>query len=66
VLVARLRAFVADEQGATAIEYGLLAALISVACIAAFTTLGNGLSVLFSSTGNGAGATMAAAASSIR
>jgi pilus assembly protein Flp/PilA len=32
--------FVKDESGATAIEYGLIAALVSVAAIGAFTTLG--------------------------
>ena len=35
--------FMNDESGATAIEYGLIAALISVGIIAAATTLGNGL-----------------------
>lgn len=43
--------FVKDESGATAIEYGLIAALISVGIIAAATTLGNGLSNLFSGIG---------------
>jgi pilus assembly protein Flp/PilA len=32
-----------DDEGATAIEYGLLAALIAVAIIGAVTTLGEGL-----------------------
>jgi pilus assembly protein Flp/PilA len=36
-----------DESGATAIEYGLIAALISVALIAGATTLGNSLSTTF-------------------
>ena len=36
-----------DESGATAIEYGLIAALISVAAIAAMTTLGESLSETF-------------------
>jgi len=40
--------FIADEQGATAIEYGLLAALIAVAIIAAVTALGTALSSKFS------------------
>jgi pilus assembly protein Flp/PilA len=40
--------FVADESGATAIEYGLIAALISVAIIAAITILGTTLSAVFS------------------
>jgi pilus assembly protein Flp/PilA len=39
--------FVKDESGATAIEYGLIAALIAVAIIAAATTLGTELSSLF-------------------
>ena len=33
-----------DQSGATAIEYGLIAALISVAAIVAFTAVGTGLS----------------------
>jgi pilus assembly protein Flp/PilA len=36
-----------DEQGATAIEYGLIAALIAVAAIAAMTALGEQLSATF-------------------
>ena len=43
-LVAR---FANDESGATAIEYGLIAALIAVGIIAAATTLGGSLSSLF-------------------
>ena len=39
-----LRQFVGNEKGATAIEYGLIAALIAVAAITAMTTLGTGLS----------------------
>ncbi|HEX2139054.1 MAG TPA: Flp family type IVb pilin [Woeseiaceae bacterium] len=33
-----------DERGATAIEYGLIAALIAVALIAAISGMGTGLS----------------------
>jgi pilus assembly protein Flp/PilA len=36
-----------DEAGATAIEYGLIAALIAVAAIAAMQSLGNNLSNTF-------------------
>jgi pilus assembly protein Flp/PilA len=36
-----------DESGATAIEYGLIAALISVAIIAGASTLGNNISNTF-------------------
>ena len=39
--------FAKDESGATAIEYGLIAALISVAIIAILTTLGGNLVVIF-------------------
>jgi pilus assembly protein Flp/PilA len=39
--------FLKDESGATAIEYGLIAALISVAIIAGASTLGNTLSLTF-------------------
>jgi pilus assembly protein Flp/PilA len=37
-----------DEQGATAIEYGLIAALIAVAAIGAMGTLGENLTTTFS------------------
>ncbi len=36
-----------DESGATAIEYGLIAALISVALIGGATALGDQLDLLF-------------------
>jgi len=36
-----------DEGGATAIEYGLIAALIAVAAIAAFRLVGTNLSSIF-------------------
>jgi pilus assembly protein Flp/PilA len=41
--------FVKDESGATAIEYGLIAAGISVAIIAAVQGLGTALKTTFSS-----------------
>lgn len=37
-----------DQSGATAIEYGLLAALIAVAIITALQSVGNNLSTTFS------------------
>jgi pilus assembly protein Flp/PilA len=37
-----------DESGVTAIEYALIAALIAVAAIAAFTLVGTNLSTVFS------------------
>ena len=42
-----LKNFIDDESGATAIEYGLIAALVSVAAIAALGSMGNALSALF-------------------
>lgn len=41
--------FMKDESGATAIEYGLIAALISVAIIAGARSLGTALNSKFSS-----------------
>ena len=41
--------FLSDEEGATAIEYGLIAALIGVAVIAAVRAVGTNLSRTFSS-----------------
>jgi len=45
--MAMLKRLSADESGATAIEYGLIAALISLACIIAFQTLGLNLATVF-------------------
>jgi pilus assembly protein Flp/PilA len=42
-----IRRFLADESGATAIEYGLIAAGISLAIIAAVNGLGGKLSTKF-------------------
>ena len=44
--------FISDENGATAIEYGLIAALIAVVIIAALTLLGTNLSNKFSVVGS--------------
>ena len=41
-----------DDTGATAIEYGLIAALISVAAIAAMGNVGNNLQTIFNSVAN--------------
>ena len=49
-MLTTLRQFVADEYGATAIEYGLIAALVSVAAILALTALGSELSTIFNTT----------------
>jgi pilus assembly protein Flp/PilA len=39
--------FWVDERGATAIEYGLITSLVSIAAISAFTTVGTKLSATF-------------------
>lgn len=39
--------FINDESGATAIEYGLIAALVSVAAIAALGAMGDSLTNMF-------------------
>ncbi len=45
----QLRKFSLDESGATAIEYGLIAALVSMAAIASMRGLGESLSNMFTS-----------------
>jgi pilus assembly protein Flp/PilA len=47
-----LKSFIKDETGATAIEYGLIAALVSVASILALQALGNSLSGIFGVVGS--------------
>ncbi|MCR9077688.1 MAG: Flp family type IVb pilin [Hyphomonadaceae bacterium] len=42
-----MRTFLKNESGATAIEYGLIAALIAVAIIGAVTALGSNTSTTF-------------------
>ncbi len=44
--------FIQDENGATAIEYGLIASLIAVVIITAVATLGTNLSNTFSDVAN--------------
>ncbi len=56
--------FMKDESGATAIEYGLIAALISVGIIAGAQTIGSSLTRVFTNIGtqiSGSGAPGAAA-----
>lgn len=42
-----MKSFLSDESGATAIEYGLIAALVSVAAITALGSLGGSLERIF-------------------
>ena len=48
----RLAALPKSERGASAVEYGLLVALIAIVIIVAVTTLGTKLSGLFRKTSN--------------
>ena len=50
-----LKKFLRDESGATAIEYGLIAALISVVIIVAVQTVGTNLQTTFNSVGGALG-----------
>jgi len=47
--------FMRDDSGATAIEYGLIVALVAVVIITAVTTVGNHLSAKFVSVGTAIG-----------
>ena len=49
----KMRAFLKNSKGATAIEYGLIAALIAVAAIAAMGTLGNTIKATFGAVTDG-------------
>jgi pilus assembly protein Flp/PilA len=47
----RVRNFLSDESGVTAIEYALIASLIAVAIIGAVTTVGGKISTVFTEIG---------------
>ncbi len=51
-MLKRFKQFCGDESGATAIEYGLIAALISVAIIGAVTSVGDSLTNIFDTVSN--------------
>ncbi|WP_019448714.1 Flp family type IVb pilin [Cupriavidus sp. BIS7] len=57
-LTQNLTRFVRDEDGVTAIEYGLIAALIAVVIIATVKIVGQNLSSVFSYIGTQLGATL--------
>ncbi|MFH6782080.1 MULTISPECIES: Flp family type IVb pilin [Methylobacterium] len=48
-MITKLKRFVSDESGATAIEYGLIATLIALAVIVAARTVGTNLALQFTS-----------------
>ena len=47
-----IQRFMGDERGATAIEYGLIAALIAGVIVTAVTSVGTGLKTKFNAVGN--------------
>lgn len=47
-----LRGLIADKRGATAIEYGLIAALIAIAAMGGMTALGGGSNGMWSNLQN--------------
>ena len=50
-LMNQWRAFMRDESGAAAVEYGLLAGLIAVVIVGSVTTLGQHLNTVFTNIG---------------
>ncbi|MFL6708423.1 MAG: Flp family type IVb pilin [Massilia sp.] len=51
-IVSAVKTFVSDENGVTAIEYGLIAALVGVAIVGAATLLGGQLKTTFTTVTN--------------
>jgi pilus assembly protein Flp/PilA len=51
-LFTKVKTFILDEEGASAVEYGLLVALIAVAIITAVMSLGTKLSDTFTNVAN--------------
>ncbi len=51
-MIKNFRKLFADKKGATAIEYGLIAALIAVAAVGAMSGLGTQISKTFNNTSN--------------
>lgn len=51
-LMTQVKQFVQDEEGASAVEYGVLVALIIVVCIATIKAIGNNLNASFEKVNN--------------
>jgi|KBSSwiStaDraftv2_1062776.scaffolds.fasta_scaffold370735_2 pilus assembly protein Flp/PilA len=60
--ITNIRKLVRNDEGATAIEYGLIAALIAVAAITAMNGLGNQLKTTFNTTSSSMSSANATAA----
>ena len=48
-MIARLNRFLKSDKGATAVEYGLMVALIAVVVVSALTTVGTKMKSVFTS-----------------
>ena len=53
IRILEARGLITEKTGATAIEYGLIAAGIAVVVITAVSTVGNNLKLMFSNIANG-------------
>ncbi|MBN3773854.1 MULTISPECIES: Flp family type IVb pilin [Burkholderia] len=47
-MIEKIAWFIQDQDGVTAIEYGLIAALIAIGIVVALTTIGTDLKTVFS------------------
>lgn len=47
-LIAQVKRFAREDEGATMVEYGLMVALIAIVCITAVTNIGTNLNLVFS------------------
>jgi pilus assembly protein Flp/PilA len=52
-VLGKVKALIPDKSGATAIEYGLIAALISIVILGALTAIGTSLNTTFQSVHSG-------------
>ena len=57
-----IKRFLKDEEGVTMVEYGLLAALISIVVLAAVTAIGTNLNIAFQTICNALGVAVGAGA----
>jgi pilus assembly protein Flp/PilA len=57
-MTALIARFLAEDRGATAVEYGVIVAVIAIGLLAAFSALGGGLQHLFENVSNRAGNVM--------
>jgi pilus assembly protein Flp/PilA len=51
-MLKKISAFLRDEEGATAVEYGLLVGLIAAVIVAVVTTIGTDLKTMFTTVAN--------------